>query len=275
MASYEPALVDVTDLKVADKYKILSEMALAPDSLYMRAKDTFKELVDNSGMTKTEYAKLSSTFISGLASQISSDVLRGAMEWATKEKEMAYTLSKLKSDISLNLIGAERALKDLDMADLDLILKKAQATATVASSIRDNGRVKTYAADGFTPLELHDEGAKFIAEMAAKSQDYALLADTYRKSGTVQVSEDTDGIRKGLSGSLAGYTQAQDSFARRQILSFEDSKRSSALSAVSSMMGQLLSSEIAPSAESMGNWNTAMGYLLTNAADTNGDGIPG
>ena len=40
-------LEDASDLDVVGKYKQLSEAALAIDSIYMRAKDTFKELLDS------------------------------------------------------------------------------------------------------------------------------------------------------------------------------------------------------------------------------------
>jgi hypothetical protein len=274
MAEYIPVLVDATDLKVLEKYRQLSEAALAPDSIYMRAKDTFKELLDTSGLTKTEYAQLASQFISGLATQTTVSVMNTAMQWATQEKEMAYSLAQAKANISMTLANIAKVDKDILLTDKQIELQKVQTIAAMAVSIRENGRVATVAADGYTPVTLNAEGSKYVQEQLIKSQEYASMADAYRKSGLVQTGVDADGVKKGLTGDVAGYTQAQDKYARRQLLSFEDSKRSHAANAVSQLIGQLVASEIVPAASYVAQWDKALTYLTTNTVDANGDGLP-
>jgi hypothetical protein len=87
----------------------------------------------------------------------------------------------------------------------------------------------------------------------------------------VAIGTAADGVKKGLSGDTAGYTQAQDSYARRQIKSFEDSKRTHAANAASQTIGQLLATDILPSSGADGfianiynEYESALEYLNTN-----------
>lgn len=252
-------------LDVIGKFKEITEASLATDSIYMRAKDTFKELFDAKKIQETDYANLASAFISQLASTTTQSAMTLAIEWAKQEKEMAYSLAQLKAQTNLALAQYEKVKHDICLTDKENDLKCAQITATIAGSIRDNGRVATYdPVNTCMPLTLQDEGTKYRQELAIAAQEYASLADTYRKSGIVALGVDTDGERKGLSGDIAGYTNAQESFARRQIKSFEDSKRSHAANATSQMIGQLLASEVAPDPAYVAQWNAAISYLNTN-----------
>jgi hypothetical protein len=258
-------LEDTSNLDVVGKYRELSEAALAIDSIYMRAKDTFKELLDGSNLTKTEYANLASQFVSSLAIQTTSSAMTAAMQWATQEKELAYSLAQVKSNIAMTNANIEKIKRDICLADKEIDLKCAQVTATLATSIRDNGRIATYDANNSCiPLSLMDEGVKYDQKEVYQAQTYTALADAYRKSGIVDISTTLDGVKKGTAGDNLGYTDAQEEYARRQIKSFEDSKRNHAANAMSGMIGQMLSAEIAPSVEDITRWRTSIDYLNTN-----------
>jgi len=259
-----PVILEDSVLNVTDKLKLLTNEALGSDSIYMRAKDTFRELLDDKNLTKTDYAQQASQFISQLAIATTQQVITGAINWAIKEKEMAYSLAKMKSEIQLDLAQVEQIKANIVKTDKDIELSKANVTATLANSIRKNGRVETYAADGYTPLTLMNEGAEYTQMLAIDANKYATLADSYRKSGVVEISTTADGVTKGISGNLAGYTEAQEEFARRQIKSFEDSKRNHAANAMCQMIGQMLSAETAPLAEDVNRWRQAIDYLNTN-----------
>jgi len=252
-------------LDIVAKFKEITEAALDTNSIYMRAKDTFKELFDEKKIQEADYAQLASTFISQLASTTTQAAMTLALEWSRQEKEMAYSLAQLKAQTNLALAQYEKVKHEICLTDKENELKCAQITATIAGSIRDNGRVATYdPVNTCVPLTLQDEGTKYRQELAIAAQEYSTLADTYRKSGKVTLGIDTDGERKGLSGDIAGYTNAQESFARRQIKSFEDSKRSHAANATSQMIGQLLASEVAPDPSYVAQWNAAISYLNTD-----------
>lgn len=260
----EATLVDGT-IEVVDKIKLLSEVALATDSIYMRAKDTFKELLDGRKINEDTYAKLAGEFASQLAVSTIQQVIQGGITWAEQEKSLTYSLAKSKADTSVSLANREMIGHQICQIDKETELKCAQVTATVAGSIRDNGRVATYNVDNpCIPLTLEDEGMKYDQGAVYKAQTYTGLADAYRKSGIVTISTTTDGVTKGTAGDALGYTNAQEAYARRQIKSFEDSKRNHAANSSSQMIGQMLSAEVAPATEDVARWRTALDYLNTN-----------
>lgn len=271
MATCDPSTIALPDavlqnseLSIVDKLGVLTEQALGSESVYMRAKDTFKELLDGKKVTEAEYANLASQFISALAVQTTQTVMQSAIEWAKAEKDMAYSLAQAKANIELTLAQTEKLKYDICNAQKDNELKCSQITATISGSIRDNGRVATWDANNpCVPLTLQNEGTKYQQELFIESQKYANLADAYRKSGVVQIGTDTDGTRKGLSGDNMGYTDAQEEFARRQVKSFEDSKRNHAVNAMSTMIGQMLSAEVAPDAADITRWRNGIDYLIT------------
>lgn len=254
-------LVDGT-LNVVPKIKLLTEEILSTDSIYMRAKDTFKELLDERHLSESEYAQIASQFISQLAVTTIQQVITSAMQWAIQEKEAPYKLAAEKAQAELVLANIEKVKHEISKAEKEIELEKANITATLATSIRKNGRVSEYRDDGYTPVSLYDEGSEYTQMRAVEAQRYNILAETYRKDGIVTTGIDIDGVHKGVSGNNAGYTKAQEDFAKRQILSFEDSKRNHAANAASQMIGQLLNGDIAPSSDYVEQWKSAMNYLI-------------
>lgn len=257
------ALGDGT-LDIVSKFTTLTQEALGTDSTYMRAKDTFKELLDANKINQDTYAQLAGQFVSQLAVETTKQVLQSAIQWAVQEKEMAYSLAQSKAQTELIMAQREKVAADICLAQKELELKCAQITATIAGSIRDNGRVATSDINNpCVPLTLQPEGTKYTQEQFIESQQYANLADAFRKSGVVAIGTDTDSVTKGMSGDNTGYTDSQEEFARRQVKSFEDSKRNHAVNAMSQMVGQMLSSEVAPTVEDITRWRTGIDYLLT------------
>ena len=259
------ASLETSSLDVIDKYKLLTAASLDTDSVYMRAKDTFKELLDSAQMDGVEYAQYASQFITQLATATTQSAMTVALQWSQTEKESAYTLAQTKANIELAQANRELVKMNICATEKEIESKCAQITATVAQSIRENGTVATYAADGCTPLALNNNGVKYAQMKAQEANMYATLSDAFRKSGVVTIGTDADGVWKGTAGSTTykGYTDAQEKFARRQILSFEDSKRNHAANAVSTLIGQLLASDIVPAANYVTQWDSALAYLNT------------
>ena len=270
------ATLETSSLDVIDKYKLLTAASLDTDSVYMRAKDTFKELLDSAQMDGVEYAQYASQFISQLATATTQSAMNIALQWSQAEKESAYTLAQTKANIELAQANRELIKMNICATEKEIDSKCAQITATLAQSIRENGTVATYAADGCTPLTLNNNGVKYAQTKAQEANMYATLSDSFRKSGVVTIGTDADGVWKGTAGSTTykGYTDAQEKFARRQIVSFEDSKRNHALNALSSLIGGIMAHDLDPLPEHGTQWNTAMNYLNRNSLDVDGDGFP-
>jgi hypothetical protein len=253
------------ELDVVSKFKTLTDEALGTNSIYMRAKDTFKELFDGKKISEAEYATLASQFVSQLAVATTQQVMQGALQWAQQEKELPYSLANIKAQADATLASIERTKQEICKIQKDTELQCANITATLATSIRKNGRVATYDANNpCVPLTLMDEGTEVAQAKAIEAQKYSTLADAYRKSGVVDIATTADGVIKGVTGDNMGYTDAQEEFARRQVKSFEDSKRNHAANAISQMIGQILSAEATPDPKYVTQWDNAISYLNTN-----------
>lgn len=258
------ASLETSSLDVIDKYKLLTAASLDTDSVYMRAKDTFKELLDSAQMDGVEYAQYASQFISQLATATTQSAMNIALQWSQAEKESAYSLALTKANIELAQANRELIKMNICATEKETELKCAQTTATIASSIRDNGRVAAVdPANSCIPLSLQNEGTKYEQAEFTKAKMYTEFADAFRKSGVVTIGTAGDGVKKGISGDEHGYTNAQESFARRQEISFEDSKRTHAANATSQLIGQLIAAEVPAAQTYVDQWNSALSYLNT------------
>ena len=171
----------------------------------------------------------------------------------------------------------------------------------IASSLRENGSVALYDPNnGCKPLILNNEGLKYYQTKQVQADSYRIAADTYRKSGVVDIGgkrvantawvddgQGTDpdingqpryldevvmigigGTTHKVEGELAGYTAQQTANAERQRIAYEDSKVNHAANSSASMIGQMLSAEVAPAEEDVDLWRDAVRLLLQPDSST-------
>jgi len=256
--------LESVELDVVGKFKLLTDAALGTKSFYMRAKDTLRELFSDDKNWSNDYAKMASNMVGNAEASTTASMMQLAITWAKEEKELAYSLSLTKAQIALTMTQTLQAEATTTQIGKETEFKAAQIKVAIAGSIRENGSVATTDTDG-NPLTLNDNGLKFSQIGTQQASMYSTLADAYRKSGVVDIGTTIDGVKKGTTGDAKGYTWAQDKFALRQIISFEDSKRHQAGNVLSSMIGQMLSSETPPAAEDVARLRTAIDYLNTNS----------
>lgn len=234
-------------LDVSDKYKQLMADSLGDGSLYERVKDTYQELFKDLNVSESEKLNLVASNIANMANTISAQAMTTAISWAQQERDAAYNLAYVKAQTELLLAQKELTAEQVCKAQNETELTAAQLAEVLAGTIRQDS---------------------LAAAQTSKTEadKYALLADAFRKSGKVNIGADIDGVEKGLTGDVDGYTETQDKFLARQILSFEDSKRNHAANAASQLIGQMLSAEIDldPNDTKFNTWQTAMDYLITN-----------
>lgn len=124
------ATISISDsLDVLEKYEAIMAASLGSDSVYIRAKETITALSAEGDLADKERATIISNVISSLTSSLVSAGLSTALQWASAEKDVA--LRKLQ------------LAKELDILDLDAVLREAQADkmhqdsiATQANTIR-------------------------------------------------------------------------------------------------------------------------------------------
>jgi len=277
-------------LDVSEKYTQLMQDTLADDSLYMRAKDTMYQQFDKLNITAPEKAKLVSEHVATMTTNLSSVAMQSAIQWSKEERDGAYTLAKIKADTELALANFELVKVNICKAEKEEDLICAQVMKTSADSIRANGYVLEYEADGCRVKHLDETGLVFNQTKQVQGATYQTYADAYRKSGVVSIGTEstpiinpdwvddglqsdpdqsgnpkwlyvTDGYTKGLSGDEAGYTHQQEQNAERQRLAYEDSKRTQVANSASAMIGQMLSAEVAPKEQDVQRWRDAVDFL--------------
>lgn len=239
------------ELDVSSKYLSLMRDSMSSDSLYMKAKDTFKIALDDLQLTEKEKAQVASEHIASMTTNLSAAAMQNALQWAKEERDGSYTLAKVKGETELLLADFEKVKSEICLTDKQTELQCANITAVISGSIRENGAPTTYDTDGCTPLTLASEGLKYHQTKQVMGATYQIYADAFRKSGVVQIGEDAnDNITKGLSGPVdeitGGYTNQQTLNAERQRQAYEDSKINHMLNALGVITGQLLSAEVDP-----------------------------
>ena len=266
-----PSTSEEDMLDVISRYKKLMTASVTEDSLYELSKKTIFELSKDLNLTEQERAQIVTQQITQMTTSMSNAAMQVALEWAAKDATIGYETAILKENASKAAAEAELTTAKICTEQSNESLVCANIEATIASSIRDNGRVDAYDQnDPCKPIMLKEEGLKYAQTDQVNASTYQILADAYRKSGVVQIGVE-NGTRKGLGGDNAGHTFAQTMVANRQVTSFEDSKRNHAVNASSQTIGQLIAAEAPLDASIIRNYNVAMNYLLSDSPST----IPG
>lgn len=259
------------DLEVIEKYNELMQATLGEDSIYTRSKETFKELFDNLQLTEPQKANIVAESIATMTTNLSNSAMQTALGWAKEERDGAYTLAKLKADTEVSLANYEKTKAEICLVEAQTELQCANITATTSASIRDNGTVASYDADGCKVTSLNPNGLKYEQTKQVEAATYQSLADAYRKSGVITIGDGADGVLKGLSDaypSYSGYTDQQIKNAERQRIAYEDSKVNHAANSISATVGQMLSADVAPDDGLVLKLNNAIDALLSPHSTT-------
>ena len=274
---------------------------MSDDGLYTRAKDTLYFQFEQLQLDDKEKARMVSEFISGLTVQISSVAMQTAVTWAKEERDGGWALTTAEANANLAVANLVKTEEEICLLQKENQLKCAQIEATIAASIRENGSVAVYDAENSCkPLILNKEGLKYYQTKQVQADSYRIAADTYRKSGVVEIGgkrvlnnawiddghgtdPDVNGQPRYLdevimigvsgtthkdSGEVAGYTAQQTANAERQRIAYEDSKVNHAANSSASMIGQMLSAEVAPAESDVGMWRDAVRLLLQPDSST-------
>ncbi len=267
-------------LLVSDKYLQLMRDSISEDSLYIKAKDTFAVIFKDLQVTEIQKAEIVAGYVAQMSTTLSSDAMKTALAWTKEERDGAYTLAKVKAETEKAMADAETAKEQICLAIKQTEYQCAQIEATIATSIRENGRIATYdPTNGCRPLTLYPEGLKYEQTLQVEAATYQIHADAFRKSGVVKVGTDVaDNRTKGVSGDttsiVGGYTNQQTLNAERQRIAYEDSKINHMLNSLGVVTGQMMSAEVDPTSDGQTSWlldymKTGMTNLLTRNSTTN------
>jgi len=192
-------------IDVLSKYSSLVHESLGGDSMYIRAKETIQDLVNNGDIDDAKKAEIISSVIGGVVSSITNASMSTALEWSKYEKDLE--LKKLEFDQQLLILEQDKLLKT---AQVDQA--KTQTRSALIESKRMFG-TGTFDASGVL-ISLANEG-KVWNDMALVTQNttnatkesvlidskvkelevaiHKIVADTYTNFGSYTYVYDASG----------------------------------------------------------------------------------
>ena len=257
-----------TDLEVEPIFNSLMKASTKRGSLYLRAKETIIDYVEQGQLDEREKASSVAKHITELAQSMTAQTLQAAVQIAKENRDAKYLLTKLREDTKLTTAQAKKVLADLNKTDIDtklgiMAIKKAQSEL-----YRDYGvtadqlttSVENLTVDG----NFADSGTKFESIRMAQANVYNGYATSYRQNGLVTLATDDKGwLEYGTSGDNNGLLTQQYKVAVRQEQAFDDNMRQHAANSSASMISMLLSTddEIPGLAGYVSAWEESVSYL--------------
>ena len=263
-----------SNLNVSDKYIQLMRDTVSEDSLYIRAKDTFAVLFKDLQINEKEKAEIIAGYLSQMSTSLSGTAMQVALAWSKDERDGSYALAKAKAEAEKTLAEAAKVKEEICLVIQQTAYQCAQIEATIAGSIRENGKVKSWDdKNTCRPTDLEPNGLKYEQTLQVNAATYQIHGDAFRKSGVVKVAIDPlDNRLKGISGSVlaieGGYTNQQTLNAERQRMAYEDSKINHMLNSLGVVTGQMMSAEVNPATWLLDYMKDGMTKLLTPNKET-------
>lgn len=254
MATCAVALdLDAIDSHVIDMYQKLMKSSVGQDSVYIKAKETIVQILEDANITGDQKGQILSQVIGSMVSTVTAQALGGAADLAKYGREMPYQLAKICAEIELIGVQKEVALLEKEkvaaevlriqaetnktLAEIELVnaqkdaiivdknLKTIQGWLAQAQMYRDYGMTLTglnianpLIGDGnFQVRGTKEAEARHIAANA-----YATYAGSWRQNGNVVPVVNTSGTMTAATADTSGLTYWQAQVAERQKQGFDD-----------------------------------------------------
>ena len=260
------------DDKVVEYYKKLMDTSTAQDSIYLKAKETLKAILDDAGLDNREKSTILSQTISSMVSGLSAQAMQGAIDLAKDDRDSEYVLAKLCADTELVQTQKDKILADIAETEEDIKLKAAQGWMIQAQLHRDYGiipsQLTSYTKEMLTDVDYNEDyGTKYEEIRLARSNIYNQYASGWRQNGYVSPSVDTDGfLTASTTSNNEGLSYWQTKVAERNEQAFDDNMRQHVANSSATMMSMLLSTDASGICYEpfVAQWGNAIGYLNGN-----------
>jgi hypothetical protein len=270
--------LDEIDDRVVEIYQKLMSASTDKDSVYIKAKETLKSILDDSGLDARERANVLSTTIAGMVNGISAQAMQGAIDLAKDDRDAEYVLAKLCADTVLEQAQTAKIEADTLDTEANTNLKIAQGWKLQAELHRDYGvypdHLVGYTKEMLVGTDYNETyGTKAEELRLAKANVYNQYSSGWRQNGLVNIALDSDGFLTGSTTSgdddtagYAGLSYWQTRVAERNERGFDDNMRQHVANSSASMMSMLLTTEIAgiDYGPFIAQWGNAIGYLNGN-----------
>jgi len=255
-------------------FSTLMAASVADGSIYITAKETMLEYFASDGNTLTsrEQSEMLVKLVGDMTTTMTKSCMDTAYAIVLADRDGPYTLSKIKEDTMGSQEGRDKMAADNCNVGSDKDLKDAQKDKMVidgwavqARMDRDDGisangwvtstpviPINTHGTIDGTPFTKYQYGTKYFNTKQIQSSINATYAKSYRDSGYVKYTQDTNGVLstigngtmvgEGESTEAYGLTYAQTDVAIRQEKAFDDNMLQHAANASASMIGVMIGS---------------------------------
>lgn len=249
-----------TDFDVEDKFQTLMKHSLDGESVYIRAKETLKEMFDSYSMTEAQRADILSNVVGSAVNSITTAAMNAAVQWASAEKDFA--LGKLKAEVELDILAAEQALKNaqVEKVETDNRLAKIESRRLYGVAVFDvNDDIVSLDNSGkvWTDMQLTDaQRLKTDAEellvdqklVESQAAVHKIVADTYVNFGNYTYTAPTaTGVTTVTAqhGAYKTLSNTQQDIAIEQAKGYVYNAWANALTGSASMLGTAIAAEYA------------------------------
>jgi len=284
--------VSVNELQVSPIFTELMKTATDKDSMYIKAKESLLDYLNDSNMNDQEKAAMLSDLISKLTVEMTDTSLKSAIQIATENRDAAYKLSKLNEDILMSQEARDKIATDILYVEAQIAKMDADKVSSVVRNWKDQAEMywKTGVDTTGLDVDVHTTlpvstnlpaittGSGYYEVEFGKTKQYELLSSSVRNYGVLGYSYDAEGNlanARELQGDVPGTTTAaswnglvkqQHAVAVRQELGFDNNMRQHAANSSASMIGLMLSSDTFQESDDyvpyLQLWTKAMGELL-------------
>lgn len=285
-----------SNVSVVEKYNSLVKESIGGESIYIRAKETVQELVNDGAITDAQRAEVISNVISSAVNSITSSAMSAALDWAKYEKELA--LKKLEMDQQLSLLVIDGEIKSAQKAQIEMQTRLAQVESKrmygTGTFSPVDGSLAALAEDGkvYEDIKLtRQQVTNATTEntlintkvLESKAAVHKIVADTYVNYGayTFNYNETGEGIAQitQINTDYKTLSDTQRDIAVEQGKGYTYNAWANALTGSASMLGTAIASDYFDfSADSPGSklLTTVLSCAdnLKNASGTESKAVP-
>lgn len=186
-------IATTSELDVLSKYKQLMEASMDGSSSYIRAKETLEEMYRDNDVPQSDKGTVLAGLLSSLHTSVMSSSMSTALQWASKEKDLA--LQKLELEQQLDILANEVAKSENEATSIknaDLIQQ--------ANSLRTNGAMTVV--DGKV-ISLGDTGS--VYESILLTREKVESENKAQALSDAKIVETNAGIHKVIADTYVNY----------------------------------------------------------------------
>lgn len=210
---------EITD-GVLSTFKKVMAASTGPDSVYLKAKETLVQVLNDANITGPEKGQIIAQTISSMVNTITAQALETAVVLEKDERDAPYVLTKTREETRYIQSQTDKLDKDKELIDAEIRLKTFQGWELQGTIKRDLGidaHDLTEATIIVPVLEYHDIGTKYEAIQQLRANVYESYAQSFRRDGVVTLVKNPDGsLGSTTAGTTDGLSYWQTENAEKQ-----------------------------------------------------------